>query len=131
MVGARTVGRPGAHFASLKTDRAYRADPAADLGWIGFVHVEKMRHGRLLRRHARIIERHCHGAVKNLERWAVPVFDHLMIGGESRVYEGTQVLTDRLAPVPIGNAEIAHGILRETIEAFAKSLVVNFLPHRQ
>jgi hypothetical protein len=33
--------------------------------------------------------------------------------------------------MPVGNAEVAHGILCETIEALAEGLVVNFLPESQ
>ena len=51
----------------LKPGGAYRSDPAADLGWISFVHVEEMAHRRLHGRHAGVIEFHSNGTVKDLE----------------------------------------------------------------
>src|SRR5258708_9605367 len=51
--------------------------------------------------------------------------------GEALVDEVAQVPANRLAALPVGDAEVAHGILGKTVEAFAEGLVVDFLPHRQ
>jgi hypothetical protein len=45
---------------------------------------------------------------------------------EALVDEGAQVLADRLASVPIGNAEVAYGVFREAVEAFAECLFDRF-----
>src|SRR6516164_9661792 len=51
--------------------------------------------------------------------------------GEALVDKLPKVFSDRLASMPVGDTEIASGILSEAIEAFAKGLVIDFFPHRQ
>src|SRR5260370_23397977 len=51
--------------------------------------------------------------------------------GEALVDEVAQVLANHLAALPVGDAEVAHGILGKAVERFAKGLVIDFLPHRQ
>jgi hypothetical protein len=47
---------------------------------------------------------------------------------ESFIDKGAQVLADRLAPMPVADAQIGDCIRREAIKAFALCLVVDFLP---
>ena len=49
--------------------------------------------------------------------------------GEAGVDEGLQIGADRFTTVPIRNAEIADGILREAVKALPEGFVVNLLPH--
>jgi hypothetical protein len=90
-----------------------------------------MGHRRPYGRHAAVIECHPDLAMEDLQQRAVPVLDDVVMRGKTLVDKVAQVLTDRLASVPVGNAEIAHGVVRETVEALAEGLVINFLPHRQ
>src|ERR1700722_7353942 len=88
--------------APLKGDGADSSDPAADLGWIGWVHVEEVGHRRFPGRDAGIIERHSDLAMEDLELRAIPVFDHFVKRGESGVDKGAQIRTDRFPSLPIG-----------------------------
>jgi hypothetical protein len=65
---------------------------------------------------------------KDLERPAIPILDHVMMRSKAGVDECFQVLPDRFASMPIGNAEIANCIFRKAVEAFAEGLVVDFFP---
>ncbi len=94
-------------------DWANRSEPMADLGGIGLIHVEEVRHHRLHDWLASVIRRHRYEAAKNLERPTVPVFGDVVKGGEAGVDESAQVLTDRLAAFPVSDAEIAPGIFDE------------------
>jgi hypothetical protein len=107
------------------------SDPATDLGGVFRVHLEEMTHRRPHRLDAGVIELHPNFAVKNFERWAVPVLDHIVVRGKALVDKRPQVLTDRFASMPISHAEVAHSILSKAVEAFAKGLVINFFPHGQ
>src|ERR1700731_4490012 len=80
-------------------------------------------------RNAGIIERHSDLAMEDLELGAVPIFNHLVIGGKAGVDKGAKICTDRLASVPIGDSEVTHRILGKAVEALAEGLLVNFLPH--
>ena len=51
--------------------------------------------------------------------------------GKARVDKCFEVLADRFASMPIGNAEIANRIFRKAVEAFAESLVIDFFPESQ
>ena len=73
------------------------------LGGIDFVHVEEVRHGGVCDRTA-IDWRHGHCASEHLERSAVPIFLHLVQGGEAGIDESLQIGPDRLATVPVGDA---------------------------
>jgi len=42
--------------------------------------------------------------------------------GKTLIDELPEVVSDRLASMPVGDAEITYGVLREAIEAFAKDL---------
>ncbi len=66
--------------------------------------------------------------MKDLQQGAVPIFHDIVMRGKARVDECFQVLADRFASVPIGNAEIANCIFRKAVEAFAEGLVINFFP---
>ena len=76
----QTIGRAHAVFHAelsidplkLKPCGTHRANPAAHLGGIFRVHVEKMTHSGPHRLNAGVIELHPYFAVKNFERWAVP-----------------------------------------------------------
>ncbi len=112
----------------LKGDRPDRPDPAADLGGIRFIHVEEMGHHRPHDLLAVVVRRHCHDAAKDLQRSAIPVFGYVMECGEAGINERAQIVPDGFASVPVGDTEIARRVFDETVEAFAKSLVVDFLP---
>ena len=85
----------------------------------------------LTRLQARIVEHHADLAMKDLQQGAVPILHDVMMRGKSRVDKLTEVFSDGLPSMPVGDAEIANGVLGEAIEAFAKGLVIDFLPHRQ
>ena len=125
-VAARAAGqrRP----VHSEGDRADRADPAANLGVVGIVHVEEVRHHRLHRRLAAIIRRHRDDAAEHLERSAIQVLHNIVPRGEAGIDEGAQVLPDRLASVPVGDTEIADGVVGEAVETLAEGLVVDLLP---
>jgi hypothetical protein len=88
-----------------------------------------MAHRRCHRLFAGVIERHPNFAMKNFERWAVPILDDVVMGGKAGVNEGAQVLTDSFAPVPICHAQVAYRILGKAVHAFAKGFLINFSPH--
>lgn len=43
--------------------------------------------------------------------------------------EGPEIGADRLAALPVRNAEIADGLLGEAVKALSEGLVVDLLPH--
>lgn len=51
--------------------------------------------------------------------------------GKTLVDKLPQVISDRIASVPVGDTEVANCILYEAIEALTKGLVVDFFLHRQ
>ena len=53
--------------AAPELDRSNRSGPVADLGGIGLIHIEEVRHHRLHDRLAGVIRRHRYEAVENLE----------------------------------------------------------------
>jgi hypothetical protein len=77
---------------------------------------------------AAVVWRHGDNASENLDRPAVPIFGHVVKGGETRIDEGPEVLTDHFASVPFRDAKPARGILRKAIKTLAKGLIVDFLP---
>lgn len=99
-----------------------------DFRGILFVHIEKVRHRGAYRLLGRVVR--CHGdeSAKHLEKSAIPEFDDIMMSRESFIDKGAQVLADRLAPMPVADAQIGDCIRREAIKAFALCLVVDFLP---
>src|SRR6516165_1106126 len=95
----------------LKSGRTYRADPVLDLGRRLFVHIKKMRHCRSHGLDARIIEFHANLAMKDLQQGAVPVLHDIVMRGKALVDKLPEVVSDRLASMPVGDTEIAYGIL--------------------
>ena len=63
--------------------------------------------------------------MEDLERRAVQVLDDFVVRREALVDKGVQVLADRLAPVPVGNAEVAYGVFCEAVEPFAECLFIS------
>ena len=63
------------------------AIPMADLGRIGFVHIEEMRHGGMRWRFALVIRCHRHDTAKYLEGSAIPVFKDVVVSCEPSVDE--------------------------------------------
>src|SRR5258708_6309842 len=116
---------------STKSHRAYRSIPVADLGGVGLVHIEEVGHGRSRNRLALVIRCHRDDTTKDLERAAIPVFKHVVMGGEPRVNKRAQVLPDGIAPVPVSNAKVADGVLRKAVEPFAEGLVIDLFPEGQ
>jgi hypothetical protein len=126
----RRVRRPRQRL-DLKSSRTDRADPALDLSRILFVHIKEMRHRRSHRLDARIIEFHVNLAMKDLQQGAIPILHDVVMRGKALVDELPQVISDRLASVPVGNTEVTNCILCEAIEPLAEGLVVDFFSHRQ
>ena len=110
--------------------RAHRSKPFADLRGIGLIHIEEVSHHRLNRLSVRVIELHRDDAAKDLEQSAIPIFNHIVVGGESLIDKGAQALANLLASVPFRNAEATLSILREAIETFTESFVIDFFPKR-
>jgi hypothetical protein len=54
-----------------------------------------------------------------------------MMRGESLVDECPQTRTNRLAPMPIADAEVSYRIFRKAVEAFSPGLVVDLFPESQ
>ncbi len=75
----------------------------------------------------------CHGdnAAKDLDQSSVPIFGHVVKGGEPRIDEGPQILADHLASVPLRDTEASRGILRKAVKPLAEGFVVDFLPKSQ
>jgi hypothetical protein len=90
-----------------------------DLSGRLFVHVKEIRHCRSHGLDARIIEFHANLAMKDLQQGAVPVLHDIVMRGKALVDKLPEVFSDRLASMPVGDTEIAYGILCEAIEAFA------------
>jgi hypothetical protein len=109
-------------------NRSHRSDPVTNFGGILLVHVEEVRHHRFHDRLTAVIRLHGDDAAEDLEPAAVPVFEDVVMGCETRIDEGAQVLADGLASMPIGNTEVTDGIFGKSIEPFTKGLVVNLLP---
>lgn len=116
---------------ALKRHRAHRPNPTADFAGIGLVHVKEVGHHRPYDSLAAVVRRHGDNASEDLDRPAVPIFGHLVKGGETRVDEGPEVLTDHFASVPFRDAKTARGILHKAVKTFAKGLIVDFLPKSQ
>jgi hypothetical protein len=57
--------------------------------------------------------------MKNLEQGAVPNLHDIVMRGKAFVDRPPKVFADRLAPTPVGNTEIAFGILNAPITARA------------
>ena len=72
-----------------------------------------MRHCRSHGLDARIIESHANLAMKNLEQGAVPKLHDIVMRGKALVDKLLEVFSDRLASMPVGDTEIAYGILCE------------------
>src|SRR5215469_661588 len=112
-------------------DGADRTKPPADLAGVFLVHVKKVRHHRLHYWFAFVIRGHRNGTAKYLQRASVPVFDNLVQGGKAGINEGTQILANLLASMPIRNAKVASRVFGKAVEALAECLVINFLPERK
>jgi hypothetical protein len=84
-----------------------------------------MRHCRSHELDAWIIKFHANLAMKDLQQGAIPILLNIAMRGKTLVDKLPQV-SDRLASVPVGNAEVAYRILCEAIETLTKSLVVSF-----
>src|SRR5215469_3881339 len=110
---------------------ADRTNPPADLAGVFLVHVEKVRHHRLHYRFAFVMRGHRNRTAKYLQRASVPVFDNLVQGGKAGIDEGTQILANLLASVPIRDAKVASSVLGKAVEALAECFVINFLPERE
>jgi hypothetical protein len=115
---------------ALKRDRSYRSDPAANFGWVILVHVEEVSHRRFHSGLAGVVWSHGDDSPKDLEQPAIPILHHVMVRGKARVDECFQVLPDRFASMPFGNAKIANCIFHKAVEAFAEGLVIDFFPER-
>ena len=90
-----------------------------------------MHHCRSHGLDARIVEFHANLAMKDLQQRAVPILHDIVMRGKTLVDELAEVVSYRLTPMPVGDAEIAYSVLCKAIEAFAEGLVVDSLPHRQ
>jgi hypothetical protein len=77
---------------------------------------------------ARIVRFHGHKSPKHLERPAIPVFDHLVMGGEALIDERTQVRTNGFSSVPVAYTQVRYGILLEAVKTPAPGLVIDLLP---
>src|SRR6516164_1622428 len=84
-----------------------------------------MRHCRFHGLDARIIEFHANLTMKDLEQGAVPILHDIVMRGKALVDKLPEIVSDRFASMPVGNTEIAYGILCEAIETFAKGLVID------
>src|SRR5690242_5543922 len=91
----------------LKSSRSNCADPALDPGGIFFVHIEEMGHRRSHGCKIRVVEAHRDLAVEDLELGTIPEHDDVVERRKAAVDELTQIVADRLAAVPVGDAEIA------------------------
>src|SRR6185369_2943105 len=98
-------------MATSELDGTDRSEPPTDLARVFLIHVEKMRHHRLDDRFAFIVWRHRNRTAKYLQRATVPVFDNFVQGCEAVIDEGTQVIADLLASMPIRDAKIANRVL--------------------
>lgn len=83
----------------------------------------------MYRRSGAVVRCHVDDAAKNLQEARIPELSDVMKGGEARIDESFQVCTNCLTALPVRYAQVAHGILGETIEALPEGLVVDFLPH--
>jgi hypothetical protein len=54
-----------------------------------------------------------------------------MMRGETRIDELSEIFPDLFSSIPFSNTEAALSILGKTLEAFAESLIVDFLPKCQ
>src|SRR5262249_31127750 len=115
----------------LKSGRTYRADPVLDLSRHLFIHIKEMRHCGSHGLYARVVEFHANLAMKDLQQGAIPILYDVVMRGKTLVDELPEVISDRLASMPVGDTEIAYGILCEAIESLAKGLVIDFFPHCQ
>jgi len=117
------AGKPTSPASDLKSGRAYRADPVLDLSRCFFVHIKEMRHCWSHRLDARIVEFHRNLAMKDLQQRAVPILHDIVMRGKALIDKLPEVISDRLASVPVGNAEIAYGILWKVIVSTISSWI--------
>src|SRR5579863_9713447 len=122
---------PAALPRVLECHRADRPVPVRYFRWILLIHVKEVSHRRPDGLLSRIIGFHGYKAPKHLERSTVPVFHDLVVRGKSVVDEGTKILADSLAPMPIADTEIGNGVFLEAVKAFAPCLVVDLTPERE
>jgi hypothetical protein len=118
-------------MVALELDGADRTKPPTDLVWVLLVHVEKVCHHRLHYWFAFVIRGHRDRTAKYLQHAGVPVFNDVVQGGKAGIDEGTQILADLLAPMPVRDSKIEGCVLGKTVEAFAEGFVINFLPERE
>ena len=79
-----------------------------------FLHI--MRHCGSHGLDARIIEFHANLAVIDLQQGAIPVLHDVMMRSKTLVDKLPEVISDRLAPMPVDDTKMAYGILCEAIE---------------
>src|SRR5215472_1653228 len=118
-------------ITASELDGADGAIPPADLAGFVLVHVEKVCHHRLQHWFASVIRSHRNRTAKYLQRPSIPVFDDIVPGGKAGINEGTQILTNLLASMPIRDAKVAGCVLGETVETLPECFVINFLPERE
>jgi hypothetical protein len=90
-----------------------------------------MRHCRFDGLDVRVIEYHANLAMKDLQQGAVLILHDIVMCRKALVDKLPEFISDRLAPMPVCDTEIAYGILCEAIKAFATGLVIDFFPARQ
>jgi hypothetical protein len=77
--------------------------------------VKEMRHDRFHNRLAAVVRFHSHDAAKDLKRFSVPVFEDVVVCGKTGIDEGTQILADGLASMPVSNTEVTDSVLGKAI----------------
>jgi hypothetical protein len=80
---------------------------------------------------APVVRGHGDNAAEDLDRPAVPIFGHVVKGGETRIDEGPQIFADDFASIPFRNTKTARGILHKAVNTLTKGFVVDFLPKGQ
>jgi len=55
--------------------------------------------------------------MEDFQQGAVPILHDFVMCGKILIDELPEVVSDRLASRPVGDAEITYGVLREAIEA--------------
>ena len=118
-------------MAASELDGTDRPNPVSHLGGILFVHVKEMGHDRFHNWLAAVIRLHGDNAAEDLEQTAIPVFEDVVMGRETRIDEGAQILADGLASMPISNTKVTDSVFGKAIESFTEGLVINFLPESQ
>src|ERR1700678_3746380 len=90
-----------------------------------------MCHDGLHNRLGAVIRLHGHNTTEKLDRSSIPVFDNIVVCGESRINECAKAFTNFLASIPFSDTETTCRVLRKAIETFAEGLVINLFPKSQ